>query len=1231
MKATTSQMSHARPFRWRRKHQGESIRGTQEPEHSNHQQHQYLTLRSSAIGQHHEHHHHRHNHNLLSHELNNMGNANVCGSPRPIEATHTLPTTTTTITHSQRYSLPLQSPPPSSSTTATPLRITSHRRRRGGRLSSSLVTQAFSLPMLMSLSIIACVILSLLNLTIDQMQPKMVVAIGANGATSASSSSSSATAAAAGATPSLSQSTATLQRQQQQQQQSNSVIQYPSATAPTTITKAKYKTMYACEDRQLTMDCETGSKINLIRANFGRFSITQCNEQGQLDLSTDCMSPITFRIMQERCQDRQRCSVNATSVLFGDRCPKTRKYLEVHFQCQIIEPDTVDLRTPSPLPKPTPNPPMPTPGPGVPKPPNNPTLPAWRQPATNPADETPNQLFTPVINSQVMTPAMALSISTTNDNKLPDFYPGHSEQVIVSLAHLQVDNMARPRCYQWDPTSRQWTDRGARIVETNQTHTICAFDQQTSYVLVMDYSGPMPSISPSKQPAIQLPPIHEPQPLDYPQPDPAPDRGMYSTTNPPDGSDDVGKMIHPPTSDQSKQPQPASFSARLFLYLVGIVFVAVALMTLTFVASSMRSSAGAALKSLGNFAPFSGPKYKQRRHNGDPPSLHSNKDLLVINNSNGHSFIYAPASTTKISSSSSTHILSTGQPVGLNGQQQHQAGTLHRLQQQQMYSGNGATLSSLSGAGAQSNNYYYGLMGLNPLLQQQQQQQQKRQLSNESGSLVSEIIGDRLNRLNSSTRKRQQLLAMHQQAALVDSGAASNRPASGELGQRHSGTGDTRASFRSGSFSATTGATGNRANDGGAPPRSYATGGREAGQRSSTIAGGIQDERTMLLLNRHHQQNQLRQTSGSLTSNSASSLLGQHQTLMASNNNIRQRLEQREHIYFKRDGQRFGHEFTLKLAVDRNYRCLLKVRPLIPLQSITIHGHHVSFVDCSQGSAASSVVGGIDLGGNNNNSSSLGDSPLSIHSAGFSSEPTTSPLAAAAASINTSGSSGYSSMCSSSCPMAAKCTTTTTRHQSIGGPLIGAGQHQHQQQASMSSNYNNHQHHNINNNNNPICSHHHNNNKQNSVLSTTTDNRNNHHQRAHNSASLSSLSQPTAAGCGQLGGQQRQLIKQQQHHQMLRHFSGASHGSGSHLGSQLVYMFDWSASRFEVTKNKARTTVQTVLKFKNGEMLSLPLQIKFYQPECRQHLSWGSQLHFIDYECQINSMGQISVDRVQYY
>lgn len=55
----------------------------------------------------------------------------------------------------------------------------------------------------------------------------------------------------------------------------------------------------------------------------------------------------------------------------------------------------------------------------------------------------------------------------------------------------------------------------------------------------------------------------------------------------------------------------------------------------------------------------------------------------------------------------------------------------------------------------------------------------------------------------------------------------------------------------------------------------------------------------------------------------------------------------------------------------------------------------------------------------------------------------------------------------------------------------------------------------------------------------------------------------------------------------------------------MIYVFDWSANRFDVNKNKARTEVQMLLKFIDGQTVMLPLQVKFYYSDCRQHLNWG--------------------------
>lgn len=98
-------------------------------------------------------------------------------------------------------------------------------------------------------------------------------------------------------------------------------------------TAPKYETAYACEEKTLTIGCEPGYVINLIRANYGRFSITICNDQGNVDWSVNCMSAKSLRVLFAKCSHKQNCSILASTNTFGDPCPGTHKYLEAHYQC----------------------------------------------------------------------------------------------------------------------------------------------------------------------------------------------------------------------------------------------------------------------------------------------------------------------------------------------------------------------------------------------------------------------------------------------------------------------------------------------------------------------------------------------------------------------------------------------------------------------------------------------------------------------------------------------------------------------------------------------------------------------------------------------------------------------------------------------------------------------------------------------------------------------------------
>lgn len=60
------------------------------------------------------------------------------------------------------------------------------------------------------------------------------------------------------------------------------------------------RTKYGCENTTLEILCEKGTLINLVRANFGRFSISICNDVGNTDWSVNCMEPRTLRAINKR-------------------------------------------------------------------------------------------------------------------------------------------------------------------------------------------------------------------------------------------------------------------------------------------------------------------------------------------------------------------------------------------------------------------------------------------------------------------------------------------------------------------------------------------------------------------------------------------------------------------------------------------------------------------------------------------------------------------------------------------------------------------------------------------------------------------------------------------------------------------------------------------------------------------------------------------------------------------
>ncbi|KAK7586193.1 hypothetical protein V9T40_004069 [Parthenolecanium corni] len=96
---------------------------------------------------------------------------------------------------------------------------------------------------------------------------------------------------------------------------------------------AEYSTTYACDEKMLKIECNENHVINIIRANYGRYSIAVCNDNGSTDWSVNCMSHRSLLILQGRCNSKQNCSIAASTSLFDDPCPGTMKYLEAQYTC----------------------------------------------------------------------------------------------------------------------------------------------------------------------------------------------------------------------------------------------------------------------------------------------------------------------------------------------------------------------------------------------------------------------------------------------------------------------------------------------------------------------------------------------------------------------------------------------------------------------------------------------------------------------------------------------------------------------------------------------------------------------------------------------------------------------------------------------------------------------------------------------------------------------------------
>ncbi|KAH9515232.1 Adhesion G protein-coupled receptor L3 [Bulinus truncatus] len=102
-----------------------------------------------------------------------------------------------------------------------------------------------------------------------------------------------------------------------------------------TVEGSSSHTAFACEDASLSLNCSRGEVLRIVRAHYGRFSLSVCNSHGQTDgWRIDCFTNRAKDIISERCDGRNLCNVHVSSTVFSDPCPGTYKYAEVKFQCE---------------------------------------------------------------------------------------------------------------------------------------------------------------------------------------------------------------------------------------------------------------------------------------------------------------------------------------------------------------------------------------------------------------------------------------------------------------------------------------------------------------------------------------------------------------------------------------------------------------------------------------------------------------------------------------------------------------------------------------------------------------------------------------------------------------------------------------------------------------------------------------------------------------------------------
>jgi len=91
--------------------------------------------------------------------------------------------------------------------------------------------------------------------------------------------------------------------------------------------------LVACEKHSLDMSCPSGENIHVVMAAYGRRNNKICPTSTYKKQASLCLATNSLKVVADRCNDREKCSIDASNAMFGDPCYGVEKYLEVMYTC----------------------------------------------------------------------------------------------------------------------------------------------------------------------------------------------------------------------------------------------------------------------------------------------------------------------------------------------------------------------------------------------------------------------------------------------------------------------------------------------------------------------------------------------------------------------------------------------------------------------------------------------------------------------------------------------------------------------------------------------------------------------------------------------------------------------------------------------------------------------------------------------------------------------------------